>query len=149
MFRKYLPELRKQSQDFMRPMSISDMMEDFWKNSFDFGPFKNQRFPAADISETDDMVEVKAELPGMDPKEIDVSVDNGVLTIRGEKKFEDEEKKGDYHRIERSYGSFFRSFQLPHEVDEKKVKAKYKDGVLHLTLPKSASAKPKRIEIAS
>lgn len=149
MFRKYLPELRKRSQDLMRPMSISDMMEDFWKGSSDFGLFKGAGYPAVDISEADDVVEVKAELPGMDPKDIDVSLDHGVLTIKGEKRFEDEEKKGDYHRIERSYGSFARSFQLPHEVDEKQIKAEYKDGVLSLRLPKAPSAKPKRITIGS
>ena len=68
MFRKYLPELKKRSQDVMRPMSIADMMEDFWKNSFDFGPFKSQGYPVVDISETDKAVEVKAELPGVDAK---------------------------------------------------------------------------------
>ena len=149
MFRKYLPQIRQRSQDAMRPMSIADMMEDFWKNSFDLGPFKEMGFPVADISETEDAVEVKAELPGMDPKDIDVSLENGVLTIKGEKKFEDEQKKEDYHRIERSYGSFARSFRLPHEVDEAKVEATYKDGVLRLNLPKAESARPRRIEIAS
>ncbi len=103
--------------------------------------------PALDISESDDEFVVKAELPGVDPKAVDISLSGNLLTIKGEKKAESEEKGKNFHRIERSYGSFSRSFQLPCEVREEDVKAEYKDGVLNLRLPKDEKAKRKSIKI--
>ncbi len=103
--------------------------------------------PAMDVSETDAEVIVKADLPGVDPEEIEINLVDNVLTIKGEKKREAEEKKENFYRIERYYGSFMRAIQLPAEVDEEKVKASYKDGVLKIILPKKASPKGKTIKI--
>jgi HSP20 family protein len=103
--------------------------------------------PALDISETPNQVVVKAELPGMDPKEIDISLRDNVLTLKGERKQEKEEKEENYHRVERSYGSFMRSFRLPAEVATDKVNATYKDGVLTVKLHKTAKSAAKKIEI--
>ncbi len=103
--------------------------------------------PALDLSETKDKLIVKAELPGVDPKDVDVSLTGNVLTIKGEKKEEKEEKEENYHMIERRYGSFVRSIRLPVEVEEDKIEASYKKGVLKIVLPKSEKAKPKGIKI--
>ncbi|MFB3885332.1 MAG: Hsp20/alpha crystallin family protein [Thermodesulfobacteriota bacterium] len=103
--------------------------------------------PSLDIAETKNELVVKAEVPGMDPKNIDISLSDGVLTIKGEKKQEKEEKEADYHLVERSYGAFSRSVQLPSEVQEDKISAAYKDGILKITLPKSEEAKKKEIKI--
>ncbi|MBW2040174.1 MAG: Hsp20/alpha crystallin family protein [Deltaproteobacteria bacterium] len=103
--------------------------------------------PSLDVSETKDKVMVKAEAPGIDPKDIDISLASGILTIKGEKKQQREEKDENYHLIERNYGSFFRSVRLPVEVQEDKVKANYKDGVLKITLPKTERAKEKEVKI--
>jgi HSP20 family protein len=103
--------------------------------------------PAVDVSETGKEVIVKAELPGMDAKEIDLSVRGDLLTIGGQRKQEKEEKGENFHRIERSYGAFSRSIKLPAEVDAAKVEAIYKDGVLKLTLPKTKAAAVKKIEV--
>src|SRR6266516_3657040 len=105
--------------------------------------------PVADIYETDDELIVKAELPGVDPKMVDVRLENNVLTIRGERQFEQNVEKENYHRMERSYGSFCRSFTLPTNVEADKIRADFKDGVLNITLPKAESAKAKKIEIAA
>ena len=91
---------------------------------------------------------LKAELPGIDPKDVDVQVENNVLTLRGERKLDSEVKRESYHRVERSYGAFSRSFTLPTVVDTEKIKAEYKDGVLRLVLPKKEEAKPKQISIS-
>ena len=103
--------------------------------------------PSLDVSETTDKVVVKAEAPGIDPKEMDISMSGGVLTLKGEKKKEREENEENYHLVERSYGSFSRSVRLPAEVQEDKVKASYKDGVLTITLPKTERAKERAIKI--
>ena len=103
--------------------------------------------PSVDISEDDKEFLVKAELPDVKREDIKVNVENGVLTITGERKFEKEEKGKKYHRIERSYGSFTRSFTLPEAVKADKVAAEFKDGLLHVRLPKDESAKPKNIAV--
>lgn len=103
--------------------------------------------PAVDIFEKEDNLVLRAELPGMKEKDIDVHVENGVLTLRGERKREDEVKSESYHKIERYYGSFARTFALPTTVDVPKIRASYKDGILEVILPKAEAAKPKRIEI--
>jgi HSP20 family protein len=103
--------------------------------------------PSVDISEDDKEFIVKAELPDVKREDIKVNVENGVLTITGERKFEKEEKGKKYHRIERSYGSFTRSFTLPEAVKADKVSAEFKDGLLHVRLPKDESAKPKTIAV--
>jgi HSP20 family protein len=103
--------------------------------------------PAVDVAETADQVVVKAEVPGIDPKEINISLVGDVLTIKGEKKSEREEKKESYHLVERSYGSFSRSLTLPAAVDADKIEAKYEKGVLTVTCPKKETVKPKAIPI--
>ena len=103
--------------------------------------------PAVDIYEKDGNIVLKAELPGVDPKDVDVRVENNLLTLRGERKFDTEVKRDSYHRVERSYGSFSRSFTLPSVVDTQNIKAEYRDGVLHMTLPKREEAKPRQIQI--
>src|SRR2546428_11462236 len=104
--------------------------------------------PAVDIFETEGDIVVKAEMPGMDRKDITLHLENNVLTLRGDRKFEKETKDENYHRIERSYGNFSRSFSIPATVDEEKIRADYKDGVLKIVLPKKDQAKPKQIKIA-
>ncbi len=103
--------------------------------------------PSVDIVEKDNEVLITAEIPGIDQKDLEVDLTGGVLTIKGEKKDEREEKGENYHRVERSFGSFSRSFTLPCEVQEDKVESKYKDGVLSLTLPKQEASKKKTIPI--
>lgn len=103
--------------------------------------------PSLDVSETAREILVKAEIPGMDPKDIDLSVRGNVLTLAGERKQEKEEKGENFHRVERTYGSFSRSVRLPVEVDPEKVSASYKDGVLKITLRKTKQAAEKKIEV--
>ena len=103
--------------------------------------------PAVDIYENNDSVVVKAELPGVEKDQISVEVKDGILSLRGERKFEKEVKEESYHRIERSYGNFLRSFSLPVSVDQDKVTARFKDGVLEVNLPKKEQAKPKQIQV--
>jgi HSP20 family protein len=103
--------------------------------------------PACDIYEDEEGVALRFELAGVDPKDVDVRFENGVLTVKGDRKLEREEKRENYHRIERSYGTFTRSFSLPGTVDADKVKAETKNGVLTITLPKKAEAKPRAIQV--
>ncbi len=103
--------------------------------------------PACDIYEDEEGVTLKFELSGVEPKDVDVRFENGVLTLRGERKLELEEKKENYHRIERSYGTFTRSFSLPGTVDADKIRAESKNGVLSVFLPKRAEAKPRAIQV--
>jgi HSP20 family protein len=111
-----------------------DMLEKGWE-------------PTMDITETKSDLIVKAELPGIDPKEIDISLTGDTLTIKGEKQQEKEEKEENYYRIERSYGIFSRTIKLPVTVQNDKIKASYQHGVLKITLPKSEEAKQKQIKI--
>jgi HSP20 family protein len=103
--------------------------------------------PLVDISEDDKEYLIKAEIPEMKKEDIKLNVHDDVLTITGERKYEKEEKNKKYHRVERAYGSFIRSFTLPEDADGSKVAAEYKDGVLKVHLPKSEKAKPKAIEV--
>lgn len=104
-------------------------------------------YPAVDIYEGEKEITLKAELPGIDKKDVHVDINDSVITLRGERKIEKENKKENYHRVERSYGIFNRSFTLPTTVDPGKVKANYKDGVLSVTLPRKEEAKPKSIPV--
>jgi len=103
--------------------------------------------PAVDVSETDDAVIVKVDVPGVNPEDMEISLVDNVLVIKGEKKREEEEKKENFYRMERFYGSFMRSIQLPCEVEEDKIEATYKDGVLKIVLPKKPEEKKKVIKI--
>ena len=103
--------------------------------------------PAVDIYETEHELVVKADLPDIDPKDLDIRVENNILTIRGERKFEKQVNEDKYLRVERSYGSFARSFTLANTVNVEAIKADYQNGVLTLTIPKREGAKPKQIKV--
>jgi HSP20 family protein len=103
--------------------------------------------PAVDIYETENDLVLKADLPEVAEKDIDIRVENNMLTIRGERKFEESVKEDNYLRVERAYGSFSRSFSLPTTVDTESIKANYKNGVLTVELPKRAESKPKQVKI--
>ncbi|OGP72850.1 MAG: molecular chaperone [Deltaproteobacteria bacterium RBG_16_49_23] len=127
-------------------------MDRFWDSFFDIAPKGKTEegggwFPYLDVSETKSDIVVKAELPGIDPKDIDISLSDGMLILKGERKSEKEEKDEDYHLVERSYGTFYRSVRLPREVQSNKINASYKDGVLKITLPKTGETKKKEIKI--
>ncbi|MBM4274293.1 MAG: Hsp20/alpha crystallin family protein [Deltaproteobacteria bacterium] len=127
-------------------------MDRLWEDYFGPGrrglrPMEMEWAPAIDVSETADQVVVMAEIPGIEVKDIDISLTGDMLTIKGEKKSEREEKKENYHLVERSYGSFSRSLKLPAAVDADKIEAKYDKGVLTIACPKKEEVKPKAIEI--
>ena len=103
--------------------------------------------PVIDISETEKEYVITSEIPGVDAKDLDVTLTDGILTIKGEKKQENEEKEENYHRIERHYGSFERSFRIPEKVKTDKLDATYKDGVFKLSLPKAEVVEAKKIEV--
>ena len=129
---------------------IDRLFNDFFHRDFMTGPLgRADWMPPVDVSETGKEVVVHAEIPGMDAKDIDIELNGRILTIKGERKEEKEEKKRSYHRIERRYGSFFRSFELPADVDASSVEATYKDGVLKLRLPKTEEQSLKKIEVKS
>src|SRR5579863_3361657 len=104
--------------------------------------------PAVDIFETEDALTLRADLPDVKLEDIDVRVENQTLSLTGHRKFERDEKVKGYHRIERSYGEFVRSFAIPSTVDTEKVAADYKNGVLTITLPKKEAAKPRQVKVA-
>jgi HSP20 family protein len=142
---KYNPlrELRTMQEQMNRLLNVSwnhdvtgeDMRDGIWQ-------------PAVDIYETVDSIVIKAELPDVDQKDIDVRIEDNTLTLKGERRHEDEVKKENYHRIERYFGTFQRSFSLPATVDQEKVAAACDKGVLTITLPKKEETKPKQINIA-
>jgi HSP20 family protein len=103
--------------------------------------------PAVDVYEDEHNVSLKIEVPGIEEKDLDISVENNTLTVHGERKFEKEEKEENFRRVERQYGSFTRSFTLPQTVDSENVSANYDKGVLKISLPKKAEAKPKQIKV--
>jgi HSP20 family protein len=115
-----------------------------WMRDFD-----GSRFPSVDIKETDKAVVVDAELPGMEAKDIEISLENNSLVLKGEKKQASEKKDENYHLVERSYGSFYRAVSLPCRVDKKGIKASYKEGILSVTLPKAETERAERIKIES
>lgn len=127
-------------------------MDRLWDEYFGPGrralrPLEAEWAPAVDVSETADQVLVRAEVPGMEAKDIDISLSGDILTIKGEKKSEREERDENYHLVERSYGSFARSLRLPVSVDPDKIEAAYKQGVLTITCPKKEEVKAKPIQI--
>ncbi len=124
------------------------LFDRFWEMDFPELPsLRGEWGPTLDLSETKDALVVKAEIPGIDPKEINVSLQEQVLTIKGEKRQEKEEKDEHYYRMERSYGAFARSIRLPVPVDGSKVNATFKNGLLTITLPKTPAAKGTTIPI--
>jgi HSP20 family protein len=123
---------------------LNRMFTDFYGEAFS----RSAWVPAVDIYETDaHEVVLKAELPEMKREDISVTFENGVLTLRGERKFEQETKKENYHRVERRHGTFSRSFTLPNTVDASHISAAYKDGILTIRLPQREEAKPKQIDV--
>jgi len=134
---------------------LSRMQEDMNRFFDDFfgehrrGLAEGAWLPAVDVSETEGEFVVRAELPGMDHEDIDINVQNNILTLKGEKKQEKKEENESFHRLERSYGSFSRSFTLPTGVSPDDIKASFKDGVLEVTMPKAEEVKAKRIAIST
>ena len=129
---------------------VNRVFDDFWGESWleprcEMGAAGF--WPQVDVTETDKEIKVCAEIPGVDAKDIDVSVEDGMLTIKGEKKYEREQNEKGQYRMERSYGAFERSIALPAEVDESKAKAEFKKGVLRLTLPTRPGAASRRKKI--
>jgi HSP20 family protein len=105
--------------------------------------------PAVDIFEDGDQMVLKADLPDLDEKDIDIRIENNTLTLRGERKFEKKVSEENYLRVERAYGTFSRSFSLPNTVDGEKIRAEYRNGVLTVTLPKREESKPRQIPVAA
>jgi len=103
--------------------------------------------PPVDIAEDKDRIVLTAELPGFKEDQIEIQMEGGVLTLRGERRFEDEKEGRNFHRVERSYGQFVRSFTLPNNVDREKIKASFQNGLLEIALPKREEAKPRQIQI--
>jgi len=103
--------------------------------------------PAFDISETEKEYVISGEIPGIDVKDLDITFTDGILTVRGEKNHEKEENEGNYHRVERHYGSFCRSFRIPNKLKTEKLDATYKNGILKVTLPKAEESQVKKIEV--
>jgi HSP20 family protein len=103
--------------------------------------------PACDIFETEKAIVLNVELPGLKKEEVSVSIENNLLTIHGERKFQEETKRENYYRVERNYGEFFRSFTLANYIDPAKILAEFKEGLLQVSLPKREEAKPKQVEI--
>lgn len=127
---------------------IDKMFRDFLTLSPLSRPYrKGDWLPAIDMAESEKEIVVNAEVPGMDGKDIDISLNGRVLTIKGERKQEKEEKEKNYHFLECRYGTFSRSFELPADVDSKNIKASYKDGVLKISLPKTKTQSAKKIEV--
>jgi len=125
---------------------LSRMFEDFYRGSDELttaGAF----VPAVDIYEDEHSITLKFEVPGMEEKDLDVRLENNTLTVKGERKFEKEEKEENFHRIERRYGAFTRSFTLPNTVESEGVEAHYENGILKVKLAKRAESKPKQIKV--
>jgi HSP20 family protein len=135
---------------FREMRSLQDEVNRLFASSFNRGDNEIVRgawSPSVDIFENKDQIVLEAELPGMNADDVNISIENNVLTIHGERKFEKKDKGDNFHRVERSYGSFTRSFTLPPTVSSENANAEFENGVLRLTLAKREEAKPRRIEI--
>jgi HSP20 family protein len=129
------------------PLSNLRMFEDAFSRLLSEPRTGRPWSPAVDIFETENELVLKADIPDVDLKDIEVRVENQTLTIRGERKFEQDQNAKGYHRIERSYGSFVRSFTVPSTVDTEKINAVYKNGVLSVSLSKKEAAKPRQVKV--
>lgn len=146
---------RKDEPYFGQPVVLRDEMNRLFDSFFPSATAPGTResawgsnfLPAIDIHETDTEIVVSAELPGMKPENVDINLTGNVLTIKGEKKEESDEKGKNWHRVERSYGQFARSFQLPESVDPERSKASYDNGVLKVSIAKSEAARPRSIKV--
>jgi len=127
---------------------MNSLLQDFGRNQGEGDALSTAAFvPPVDIYEDEHKIVLKLEVPGMQESDLDIQLENNVLTVRGERKFEKEEKEENFHRIERRYGSFYRSFTVPNTVNPESVRASYDAGVLKLELEKRAEAKPKQIRV--
>ena len=135
-------------REFNRGGMLDPLFSDLFNDDNTDVAVSNWR-PAVDIKEEDNRFLIKADIPGVDPKDIEITMENGVLTIKGERSFEKEEKKEDYRRVERSRGTFYRRFSLPDTANAEKIVAKGKDGVLEIEIPKNEKVLPRRIEVKS
>ncbi|NUM34130.1 MAG: Hsp20/alpha crystallin family protein [Candidatus Brocadiae bacterium] len=155
MFKNLIPWQKKEENpllSFRRNMDklFEDFVDDFGGMKLASWPFGKDSFlPSVDVSEDAKSIQVSAELPGMTEKDVEVCLHNNVLTVKGEKKHEEEKKEQNYHCIERRYGSFHRSIPLPEEVETEKIEASFKNGILSIVIPKKETAqeKGKKIEI--
>ncbi len=139
--------VKREGPFFSLRREMDRLFEDFFRG-WEVAPWaEGEWFPALDVAETNDQVIVRAEIPGMEPKDIEVTLSDDSLSVRGEKKEEKEEKKKNYHRRESHYGSFSRVIRLPALVDTAKAEASYDKGVLTVTAPKMEKEKTKRVEI--
>ena len=140
---RYNPEFSFISLNRDMDRIVNHFNRDFFDTtSFDFHPISKQSyFPKVDVTETKNDFLISAELPGMDDKDVDVTLDNGTLSLKGEKKIEKEDKQQEYYSAERSYGSFQRSFQIPETIDQNKIAASFIKGILAVKLPKVPEAK--------
>ncbi len=138
-------------EPFREFATLQDRMNRLFRESFSGGQDESLTTstfaPAVDVYEDEHKVALKIEVPGIDEKDIHVQVENNTLTVSGERKVEKDEKEENYRRVERQYGAFTRTFTLPATVDTEKVSANYDKGVLNITLPKKAEAKPKQIKV--
>ena len=136
---------------FREMRSLQDEVNRLFASSFSRGDdnelMRGAWSPQVDIFENKDQIVLEAELPGMKPEDVNISIENNVLTLHGERKFEKKDEKDNFHRVERAYGSFTRSFTLPPTVSSENAQAEFENGVLRLTLAKREEAKPRRIEI--
>jgi HSP20 family protein len=128
--------------------TLRNRMDRLWNRFTTEEPVLANWAPVSDVFETKDAIVIKAELPGIDEKEIDVEIENGVLMIQGERKAEKEIEEKGYRRVERTFGSFFRSFALPPYVDAEKITAIFNNGILEVRLPKTEAAKPRTVKVA-
>jgi len=126
---------------------VNSLFQDYNRGSQDELTFTSSFVPAVDVYEDEHKVALKLEIPGVTQQDVDIQLENNILTVRGERKFEKEEKEENFHRIERRYGSFARSFTLPNTLDPESVQANYENGVLKIELAKRAEAKPKQIQV--
>lgn len=129
------------------PRRFTDLLDEFFDDAFSPAAAQDNFIPKLDVSESDEQYHIDAYLPGMKKDDIHLDLENGRLSISGERQHKDEDKDRKYHRVETSYGSFTRTLQLPENIDAESVKAKFEDGILHITVNKQEDKVSKKIEI--
>ncbi|HYK89604.1 MAG TPA: Hsp20/alpha crystallin family protein [Acidobacteriota bacterium] len=148
---RLVPTIRRTETPSRLWPETTRFFEDFF-NDFPFGssllPTGDQWTPAVDVLEKDGNLILRAELPGIEEKQIELKLEGNVLTLKGERKMEKDEKKSNYHRVESFYGSFSRSFSLPDTIDRDNIKAEFKNGVLSVTIPQKPEVRPREIPVS-
>ncbi|MBS3818208.1 Hsp20/alpha crystallin family protein [bacterium] len=142
----------KRWDPFRDLMTLKDRMDRIFEDTFRTQGEEKELMPSTwspsvDIFEDESNVVLSIELPGIEEKNIDVNIEDNALTVKGERNIEKEDKKENYHRIERAYGSFYRSFSIPNYVDVDKIEAQHENGVLKITMPKKAESKPRKVKV--